>query len=116
MGSSFSRSDNKIRHRTSIEIKPTQSVQTLLTVEERTRTFSISPDDWSNKHFSKVVAFLKEKYPNAHVTLKADKADNIQLHFERPLSFEEGDIHIVVVYDAGTERIMGFYDGANPVG
>ena len=87
--------------------------QPQLQVEERTRTFSISPVDWSNKHYSEVVAFLRDKYPAAHVILHAEKNDG-HLTFERPLSFEEGDIHIVVVYDAGTERILGFYNGADP--
>jgi hypothetical protein len=108
MGSSFSRGDNKIRHRTSVDIQPV----------ERSRSFSIRPSDWSGKHYTEVVAFLRNKYPGAHVTLHAEKAD--ALHpangFERPLSFEEGDVHIVVVYDAGTERILGFYDGGNPTG
>jgi hypothetical protein len=83
--------------------------------EERSRTFSISPSDWSTRDYREVVAFLRDKYPTAHVTLHAEKNDG-HLTFERPLSFEEGDIHIVIVYDAVTERIMGFYNGADPVG
>jgi hypothetical protein len=94
-------------------VSVTQTETRPLQVAERTRTFSICPDDWSNKHYSNVITFLKEKYPAAHVSLHAEKSD-ASLNFERPLSFEEGDIHIVVVYDAGTERILGFYNGADP--
>jgi hypothetical protein len=109
MGSSFSRSNNKPQRRTSVEVQP---------IQERSRSFSIRPTDWAGKHYTEVVEFLRTKYPGAHVTLHAEKADAAHPAdgFERPLSFEEGDAHIVIVYDAGTERIMGFYDGSNPVG
>jgi hypothetical protein len=97
------------------KVNPQTEPILVASAEERSRTFSISPVDWSNKHYSEVITFLKEKYPTAHVTLHAEKNDG-HLTFERPLSFEEGDIHIVIVYDAGTERIMGFYNGADPSG
>ena len=79
--------------------------------EERHRSLSIHPDDWRGKHYSEVVAFLKQKYPAMHVTTQAEKTlDTDPYDFARPLSFNEGDTHIVIVYDAVSESIVGFYE------
>ncbi len=81
---------------------------------DRQRSFSIHPEDWRDKDYRAVVQHLREKYPKAHVTTQAEKHAPIGLSFERPLSFQEGDSHIVVVYHATTERILGFYDASDP--
>lgn len=78
---------------------------------ERQRSFSIHPDDWRGKHYNEVVVFLKQKYPAMHVTTQAEKCgSDITYDFERPLSFNEGDSHFVIVYDAVSESILGFYE------
>jgi hypothetical protein len=89
------------------------SKQQQVAVQERQRTLSIHPDDWRGKHYNEVVAFLKQKYPGIHVTVQAEKTDagGADLReFERPLSFQEGDAHIVIVYNAVKETILGFYE------
>lgn len=82
-------------------------------VVERQRTFSIYPEDWAGKHYSEVVTFLKGKYPHAHVTTQAEKVSTCDLTFTRPVSFEEDDTHIIVVYNCHNNQIMGFYESSN---
>jgi hypothetical protein len=83
--------------------------------DERQRTLSIHPEDWRGKHYSEVVTFLKQKYAGVHVSSQAEKADALTMEFERPLSFQEGDAHIVIVYDAVKETVLGFYEAGVPM-
>ena len=102
MGALFSK-------RNSAKRRPSQ-----VTVEiERQRAFSIYPEDWTDKHYSEVVTFLKGKYPHIHVTTQAEKESTCNLTFTRPVSFEEDNTRIIVVYNCHTNQIMGFYESSN---
>lgn len=102
MGALFSK-------RVSASRRPSQ-IQPNTDIIDRQRSFSIYPEDWAGKHYSEVVTFLKGKYPNAHVTTQAEKESTCDLTFTRPVSFEEGDTHIIVVYNCYTNQIMGFFE------
>jgi hypothetical protein len=77
---------------------------------ERQRSFSIYPTDWAGKPYSEVVAFLRTKYPNAHITTQAEKESTCDLTFDRPVSFD--DTHIIVVYNCHNNSVMGFYEAS----
>lgn len=82
---------------------------------DRQRTLSIHPEDWCGKHYSAATRFLKQKYPGIHVSTQAEKTGGEVAELHRPLSFQEADTHIVVVYDAVKETVIGFYEAGVPM-